>query len=318
MPISFDHVELTPPLSWLNQGHLGVSVFMVLSGYLFAKILEDAKISYGYFYLNRFLRLAPLMIVVVFINAIMRYVNGDEAIWYFFASLANGLIYPSLPTSGWSITAEFHFYLLLPFLLFVSRNSNLNLVLLVVASILFRAFLYYRDGSVQYLAYWTIVGRFDLFVIGILGYRYRKHFQISSMAAIFSILGLAILYAFLNSFGGYHGTQEGMIWIVFSTLEGIFIAPLISYYDRISIEFDGALSRVVASIGKYSYSMYLLHSFVVFQVATYIHLNLLDLSNIYLAILVSSLMFLLFVPISYLSYTLIEKPFLRFRKPYLN
>ncbi len=318
VPIAFDNVEVLPPLSWLNQGHLGVSVFMVLSGYLFAKILDDARVDYLYFYINRFLRLAPLMIFVVFINATMRYLNDEPAVWYFFASLVNGLLHPSLPNAGWSITAEFHFYLLLPFLLWFSRRSNYNLVFLLVLAVILRAFLYWRDGSVQYLGYWTIVGRFDLFVIGILAYRCMDTLQRPAVIVGGALFSLAALYAYINHLGGYHGTQKSVIWIVFAAMEGVCIAPLIYHYDRISVRFTGPISRFVANIGKYSYSMYLLHSFIVFKAATYIHFNVLNLSNIYVAIAVSTLVFLIFVPISYISYTLVEKPFLRFRIPYLK
>lgn len=86
---------------------------MVLSGYLFAKILNDKHIDYPMFYLNRFLRLAPLMIFVVLINAIINFDSLQPALRYFFGSLVNGLMLPYLPNAGWSITVEFHFYLLL-------------------------------------------------------------------------------------------------------------------------------------------------------------------------------------------------------------
>ncbi len=47
------------PLSILTEGHTGVALFMALSGYLFAKLLDGKNIIYTSFIWNRFLRLAP-------------------------------------------------------------------------------------------------------------------------------------------------------------------------------------------------------------------------------------------------------------------
>ncbi len=54
----------TFPLSLLTEGHTGVALFMVLSGYLFAKLLDGKNIVYTSFFWNRFLRLAPLLLIV--------------------------------------------------------------------------------------------------------------------------------------------------------------------------------------------------------------------------------------------------------------
>lgn len=42
-PIPFSYDAYVPFLSLVNEGHIGVSIFMVLSGYLFAKILNNKK-----------------------------------------------------------------------------------------------------------------------------------------------------------------------------------------------------------------------------------------------------------------------------------
>ena len=53
------------PLAILTEGHTGVSLFMTLSGYLFAKILDGRQVHYFGFLWNRFLRLAPLLLFVI-------------------------------------------------------------------------------------------------------------------------------------------------------------------------------------------------------------------------------------------------------------
>ena len=53
------------PLSLFTEGHTGVAIFMVLSGYLFAKLLGSNKIKYSIFLYNRCLRLLPLLVEVM-------------------------------------------------------------------------------------------------------------------------------------------------------------------------------------------------------------------------------------------------------------
>ena len=49
------------PLTFLTEGHTGVALFMTLSGYLFAKLLDGKDINYFSFIWNRTLRLLPLL-----------------------------------------------------------------------------------------------------------------------------------------------------------------------------------------------------------------------------------------------------------------
>jgi peptidoglycan/LPS O-acetylase OafA/YrhL len=66
------------PLSLLTEGHTGVALFMVLSGYLFAKLLDGKNIIYTQFIWNRFLRLAPLLLLVIFIIGLKKYFSGQD------------------------------------------------------------------------------------------------------------------------------------------------------------------------------------------------------------------------------------------------
>jgi hypothetical protein len=63
-PVPFND---SPELALLDEGHIGVALFMVLSGYLFAKLLDGRRIDFGAFLWNRFVRLAPLLAVVLVI-----------------------------------------------------------------------------------------------------------------------------------------------------------------------------------------------------------------------------------------------------------
>jgi peptidoglycan/LPS O-acetylase OafA/YrhL len=101
------------------------------------------------------------------------------------------------------------------------------------------------------------------------------------------------------------------------TIEGIAYAIAITWYDNSFKHSTGKVSLFIAYIGTYSYSIYLLHFFVVFRFSNIINRNIVHLSNIYLTIIFSILCFFLMIPIGYTSYRFIELPFLKFRTRYI-
>lgn len=310
----------TFPLSLLTEGHTGVALFMVLSGYLFAKLLDGKSIIYTQFIWNRFLRLAPLLLLVIFIVGLEKYFSGQSIFSYTKRILA-GIIIPSLPNGGWSITVEFHFYLILPLLLFLTTKWKYSLLLVLILTVTMRALLHHELGQIQTLSYGTIVGRVDQFVLGILAFQFRNNIAKKHLLTFISLFIFACFYWYFDSMGGYYKSPSypspSSIWIYMPAIEGLAYALLIAWYDNSFNHPTGKVSRFIALIGTYSYSIYLLHFFVVFRMSNAINSHIIDLSNIHLAMLFSILCFLVMVPIGYISYKFIETPFLRFRTKYI-
>ncbi|MDE0930133.1 MAG: acyltransferase [Halioglobus sp.] len=320
--INNGHLAAPPyfPLSLLTEGHTGVALFMTLSGYLFAKLLAGKNIKFRYFIWNRFLRLAPLLFLVVFIVGVQLILAGLDPLSYA-KFMFLGVIKPVLPNGGWSITVEFHFYLILPLLLFMSRKSSGLLMLFVVGAILLRLFLYVQDGSVQNLAYLTIIGRIDQFVFGILAYQYRDFFKGRHLLALAIFLGFSAFFWYFDSLGGFYKSSSypspSSVWIYMTTVEGIVYASLIAWYDNSFNHSSGRFSRFLALVGTYSYSIYLLHFFFVFELAKFIDAHVISLSNYYLSMLFAPLAFLVMIPFGWASYRFVESPFLKFRTWYI-
>lgn len=308
------------PLSILTEGHTGVALFMVLSGYLFAKLLDLKTIIYTQFLWNRFLRLAPLLLLIIFIVGLQKYFAGQD-IFYYTKSILAGSIKPSLPNGGWSITAEFHFYLILPFLLLITTKWRYSLLLVLGLPLVMRFFLWQEIGQIQSLSYWTIIGRIDQFLLGILAFKFRKNVANKHTIVILVLFIFACFYWYFDSIRGFYKSPSypspSSIWIYMPTIEGFAYALLIAWYDNSFKHSTGKISRFVALIGTYSYSIYLLHFFIVFRMANAINSHIVELSNIHIAMLFSFLCFLVMVPIGHISYNLIEKPFLRFRTKYI-
>lgn len=307
------------PLSLLTEGHTGVALFMVLSGYLFAKLLDGKNIVYTSFIWNRFLRLAPLLFIVICLAGFQSYHAGEDMFDYA-KSIATGIIKPSLPNGGWSITAEFHFYLMLPVLLILINKWKYSLLLVLLAAIIMRTLLHQKLGQIQTLSYWTIIGRIDQFVLGIMAFQFRKNISERHLLVFIILLIFAIFYWYFDSQGGFYMSQSypssSSIWIYMPTIEGLVYALVISWYDNSFIHSTGRVSQFIALVGTYSYSIYLSHFFIVFRLSKAINNHIVNLSNIYLAMVFSIFGFLLMVPIGYISYRFIETPFLRSRSRY--
>lgn len=320
--VSKGHLSPPPtfPLSLLSEGHTGVALFMALSGYLFAKLLDDKKINYKAFIWNRILRLAPLLIVVIILVGVKKYLLGQDLVQYA-ENVLWGWIKPTLPNGGWSITAEFHFYLLLPLLLFISRKSKYSLLFSIACMLAIRSLLFMQQGEVQYLGYWTIIGRLDQFILGIAAYQHRHIIAHRHLLAACVLLSFSIFYWYFDYLGGFYLNitypSPSPLWIIMPAIEGAAYGFAIAWYDSSFKHSQGKISKTLALIGTCSYSIYLLHFFFVFQMALYLDRYLIAFSNIHIALLLSVPAFLVMLPISYLSYRFIELPALHFRTRYI-
>lgn len=321
-PVPFTGAPIIFPLAILDEGHTGVALFMTLSGYLFAKILDGKTVKYQLFLWNRFLRLAPLLLLVVAIVDLGRYLHsGDLQLRVYFLELLDGIVLPSLPNGAWSITVEAHFYLVLPLLMMAFRRWRLAPLAFLSAAILTRLGLFLCYNSIQYLAYWTIIGHIDQFLLGIFVFRHRASLRGTHLFAAATGLSFAAFYYAFNSAGGFYEMggypSATPLWIIIPTIEGAAYSVLIAYYDSsFSPRCDG-ISGLIGKAGSYSYSIYLLHVFVVFRLAQFIDHHVMGITNFYVACLWSTLCFCLMVPMGWLSFRFVEEPFLLLRRRYI-
>ncbi len=320
-PVPFEYVPMVFPLAILDEGHTGVALFMTLSGYLFAKLLDGKQIDYRAFLWNRFVRLVPLLALVIFVVGAMRYADGVPPRQYVL-SILKGLVVGTLPNGGWSIVVEFHFYLLLPLLLWLSRKYKLLPISILAMALLVRVCILGYRGEVQTFAYWTIVGRVDQFALGILLFQFRAVTAKRHVAVACAAIAFATFYWYFDKIGGFYQfpsyPSPSRLWLVLTTIEGFVYALVIAWYDTSFVHSTTGLSKFIGKIGEFSYSIYLLHFFFVFQVARLVHEHIMDIANFYLACCWSMLLFLCMVPVGFLSFHCIEAPFLRLRRRYVR
>jgi len=318
--VPVEYVPALFPFSLLAEGHTGVALFMTLSGYLFAKLLDGKAIDYRAFLWNRVLRLLPLLVVIILIVGTIKFIRGESLLFYAY-HIAAGVLLPTLPNGGWSITVEFHYYIVLPLFLWMLRKSKFLPISVVAAAIALRFYIHYERGEIQSFAFWTIIGRIDQFALGMLMYQFRAYLAYRHLAVFATFIAFAMLYWLFDLHGGFSQNptypSPSRLWILLPTIEGVAYAVAIAWYDSSFSPSATGVSRFVGRIGEYSYSIYLFHFFIVFEAAKFVNERVMDISGFYIACLWSLVFFLLvMVPVGYLSFRFIEAPFLTLRKRY--
>ncbi len=159
---------------WVIEGHTGVSLFFVLSGYLFMTIAfrHNGAINYLGFIKNRFLRIFPLFLFVFFVAISLSRDSFQSPDWAyaFFSNLGQA------PTSNhfitgtaWTISVEFTFYLIFPFLCrFAVARGPGYLWRLMFLLVLFKLGAWFSVDRPMHLYYSTLLGRLDQFLIGMI------------------------------------------------------------------------------------------------------------------------------------------------------
>lgn len=301
-------------ISFLRQGHIGVSLFMTLSGYLFIKILYNKKINWFYFYINRILRLVPLLIIFLLVNLKL---NNNLNLNNFLNILFFDF-FDNYPYGAWSVSVEIKFYLLLPIILFLFKK-RFSIKSFIFLSILFNFFLYMKYEAIRDKIYYSFYGHLNEFLFGMLSFHYKKYLKkIKKEFLILVILLMLLILNFFDSFGGFYKINSEIIWVIFPSIQGFFYAILISVYDNNNFNFiKNNFSVFVSKIGLFSYSIYLWHFLFVFKIPLIINNNIINLDNIYLLLFFSLPCFLLMCVFGSISYYLIERPWLNIRKKYV-
>lgn len=307
------------------EGHTAVSLFFVLSGFVFTVGSLHRKLNYIGFFRNRFLRTYPLFLFFLVIGiavypenfnwlgllqSVMFMANNDTAI--------NGGAFTFV---FWSIAVEWHFYLLFPVLLFLLQRwgwKTLPLIIVVMMSL--RLALFLQGADMRDVSYWSIIGRIDQFLIGmLLGYFYSSGFRptikMDSLAIGGVIAVLGSLFWF-NQLGG--GGANNYLWIFWPTWEATVWGIFVLGYLSVSRHFNSRLGAALVGIGTVSYSIYLVHYIILDFFMDNNWDTLLTLSDpVAMAVLNTFLLIMpVVIAVSGISYFLIERPFLVRRRSY--
>jgi len=293
----------------------GVAIFYILSGLTLYIVninrLFFTKNDLADFYIKRFFRIVPLLWLVTFLTIAIEYrfdLPLKKVLLNF--SIVPGIIRPGsfLANGAWSIGNELFFYLLFPFLIFITRRSHL--LLWMTTALAFMAFLYVTffvlDSNLplgrQWYAYVNPFNQVLFFVLGIcIG-------TLDNSSAKYSEVSFLILLLVLGGVLFYPITGEPIVLV--STYAriilsmGIFIVCFLFY--KSNFEFlPRWMTGTFRFLGEISYSLYLIHPVVLLCL-----IFLAKKMDIHAVGLIIGATMILSVIVSYFSYRFFEKSFI--------
>jgi peptidoglycan/LPS O-acetylase OafA/YrhL len=286
------HLPLAPDLplgiyGFLRQGYVGVSLFYVLSGFIlcynyFPSFQNSLKSRFlKKFWVARFARVYPMYLLTFVLSLVIKnsfqQVSPGLALLHVFALQSylpdKTLVINAFNGPAWSVSVEFFFYLLFPFLLFWAvRHLKTPVQILGAAALCWFLQLGLETfcsnltpDTQEYLFYWFGPGRLCEFLIGILvgklflSWQGRPIKPVNFWVAVFlTLLGIAIVAGIMflprNEFQIYR----------YGTIYAPAFACLIYFLARYNTWFSRIMSRpALVLLGEASYSFYLLHDLVI-------------------------------------------------------
>lgn len=311
---------------WLPNGHLGVDVFFVISGFLITQILyqemNQGTFSFIEFYKRRAKRLLPALLFILTITTILTFFifNKDDFVAYI-SSLFYSLIFVTnihFAKKGtdyfgsfaqeqpllhlWSLSIEEQFYFIFPIILLLSikyfKNKLIWIILGCIGLSLASKFVPFFNWKQYYLPQ---IRAYELLIGSLFALLPKKsipiHLQWGALITIIFMMFIPKEWGFLGK-----SYVERLI-ICFSTALLLWNYQIVQYqYSPNKI----LSSRIFIFFGLISYSLYLWH-WVIFALLKYIYMqNDYKENNIPIFILISSILISIFL--AYITYKFIENP----------
>ena len=311
-------------------GWMGVDIFFVLSGFLITRVLEERPLhglrDYGAFLARRAWRLLPAYVACLLVFNVAALALVPEAktlrtqwlLWTFTANLwpafgdRGALVDPFFAFAHfWSLSAEWHFYLLFPWLLRAMRTDQRAGLTLIAVALLTRMAIW-STGQSDNATYAFTFSRVDGFGMGCLVAAYRgeltqgaRHLALAAATALIGVIMGALMLTPLSF--------KGLAWMQLCGYTGIAAAAALFLHAIVHGPREGLLVRVLewrplVAWGRVSYSAYLWHLVFLPGLAMLVARNVGDVRAQYACTALLATAFT--VAMAFLSYRFVEARFL--------
>lgn len=324
-------VASNPFAALLWEGHTGVSLFFVLSGFILSYGTFGKRIDYRDYLLNRVLRIFPLVLVVS-----MFAISGSTGID--FGQIAASLLLlkntsaafsdpAQIAGTVWTVAVEFQFYLITPLLILFAWKIGFRQFLVPLMLVMWVCRVLIVIGAPDHMemyriSYFTGAARLNQFLIGIcLSYLVHNNALAGRWTAKIALplgsIGVLGLVWLINAGGGI--TRWAYWRLALPEIEALVWATFLFGFLSAKPLGAGKTACLAINIGKLSFSIYILH-YAVQRTFWYTlfpkHLSTV-ITNEISATLANVALLCFVLGLSYLSFKAIEEPFLKLRKVYL-
>ena len=308
-----------------SKGANGVQLFYLISAYTlllsYHRKKDEGSFRWGDYFVRRFFRIAPLFYVAMCLYGPMWHMvprywmpEGIE-FWHILSTLTfthgwHPMSVNAIVPGGWSMSVEVTFYLLFP--LFCLTVTNLKRALIFTLMTLLAALALSHWAFEHYLD--LVPERFS-YVIHNFAYVYIPGAQICVFALGFVSYYLMQRQAFIikKSYLLVAGFITLAIWLFWLPPELPAYFSFSLAFVLLLIGFSGVrhwlfVNPLITTIGKLSYSLYLVHFGVIFLLKTYLKDYFIFENKDITLLVVFTLVLLISMLISSVSYRFIEKP----------
>ena len=295
----------TGSLNWFHVGGNGVDLFFIISGFIMCVTTHNKKITLLNFLLHRVIRIIPLywvlslaaLIVFLIAPQMVNSSGGKTGIIQSFFLIPDGVKF--LIQNGWTLSYEFYYYLIFAVFIFLTDvrsmrylGVSLTILLLSVIGLILQ--------PVTPLPAFLFSNMLLEFMLGVLGFVIISNVKLGQVSAcLMIVLGLSWV-----TYNNLYGAPE----LPFGKVVTSGLPMFLIFLGSLTLEPWFATSRgwlvgAFAQVGNSSYSLYLIHPFVLSPVALILKkLGVLSPGLFTAALLSGS------VICGLLTYRLIEKP----------
>lgn len=316
--------DMKTGLGLLFGGNTGVTLFFLLSGFLITRpFLKGAPLQIRNFLARRALRILPMFYVSILIGAVISQQWGNVLKSMFFYDIGLGTLSP-MGAVWWSLVVEVQFYLVLPLLVWLARRPGWRLLLIPLLAAMLYGYMLIRSAPLtEDWSGWrdSIIGRWPVFLTGaalawvhiVLGDRLQAFGRRQAwVGLVLVVLALGFLVALCDHRVRTYGIFAHGLWYDYYMLDGLawglFVFALLNFRF---LGYQLFVNPLLHHLGLWSYSLYLLHSGVLFFVLRH---EPLWLPSSRLEVVLTGLALLGGVTLlSAITYRYIEQPFLRIR-----
>lgn len=276
--VMLSHLPFSPFPIGFNPGVSSVILFYFISGYLmffsFAKIpLKKFKQKMIFFYLKRIFRLFPLYLIILFFTIFLIHhyqhsnliplLNQNLSISKIFINMLlifNNYVFPPfqikallphplIPTT-WSLSSEWHYYLLVPFLFYLLiKKKKIFIYVILLFSLAFELYAFSHNSplfNADNFGYRYIFGVLWIFLVGFL-------FAQEGYSKFLKVIYFSLLVYFLL-WGFYYSNHPYSREILFA----VFFAPVLPVIKNLEFKYDYYLGQLSYPIFISQFSIFYL------------------------------------------------------------